>query len=168
MRSRTTTPRRLSIPPPSLESTIQDLTAEFAERVVTAMRSTIQELSATFAEEILESVRGSSLTEIVGARTRAGGDAEESHRWNGADPGAPSIPRLGPGRHGRRPREEISRLVVEIVDLCKQHEDGIHAEEMRAMLKIPRREILRPIAVALAEKRIRKTGHKRSTLYFAA
>jgi hypothetical protein len=158
-----------SIPPPepSLEAVVRDLARNFANKVADAVRSGIEELSENFADEILASVRGARLSEIVDAEVKRDSPLRDHEDFgsNGASQGVPQLPS---GRGRKRTRAEMAMFVDEIVALCKQHEDGIHAEEMRAILKVRSQDLARPIAIALENKKIKKTGQKRSTLYFAS
>jgi hypothetical protein len=161
----------IHLPEPSLETAIQDLARGYAEKVTVAIRSSIEELAEGFAEDILASVRGTRLSEIVSAEIRQTSHedwvtrrARQELNGNAATSGVLVLP-SGKGR--KRTRAEMDEFVHEVVELCKQHEDGIHAEEMRAILKVRSQDLQRPITLALKAKKIKKTGQKRSTLYFA-
>ena len=58
-------------------------------------------------------------------------------------------------------------MVGKIVALVKSHKKGINAEGIRSELKVPRKELPRPIEMALKSKKIHKKGQKRATTYFA-
>jgi hypothetical protein len=57
--------------------------------------------------------------------------------------------------------------VDSIVSLLERRPDGLRAEQIRAELGLEAKELPRPIAEALASKRINKQGQKRATTYFA-
>jgi hypothetical protein len=54
-----------------------------------------------------------------------------------------------------------------IVALVKKHPKGLRAEQIRAELKIDKREWMRPLEAALASKKLTKKGAKRATTYYA-
>ena len=58
-------------------------------------------------------------------------------------------------------------MVDEIVALLQKNPDGMRAEQIREALQCQAKELPRPLADALSEGRITKTGQKRATTYFA-
>ncbi len=58
-------------------------------------------------------------------------------------------------------------MVDQVIALVKANKDGVNAEGIRAGLKVARKELPRPISMALASKQIRKKGEKRATTYYA-
>jgi hypothetical protein len=87
-----------------------------------------------------------------------------------SQPGAPTSPagaRRRRGRLARRSAGDISQIVDSIVSLLERRPDGLRAEQIRAELGLEAKELPRPIAEALAGKRINKQGQKRATTYFA-
>ena len=71
----------------------------------------------------------------------------------------------------RRSLDEITQFADRIVAVIKTHRDGISAEEMKTVLKLPRgrasqKVIAKPLAIALTSKRVKKTGTRRATRYF--
>lgn len=80
----------------------------------------------------------------------------------------PAVARRGrDGRLGRRSTADIGRMVDSIVALLQKHPDGLRAEQIREALNCQAKELPRPLADALAEGRVSKTGQKRATTYFA-
>jgi hypothetical protein len=76
--------------------------------------------------------------------------------------------RRGTERNARgRTREQVAAIGEKILGALRKVKDGLRAEELRAKVGLARAEIQRPIAQLLAEGRLRKTGEKRSTVYFA-
>ena len=59
-------------------------------------------------------------------------------------------------------------MIEKIVVLLKKHKGGLLAEKLRSNLGLSRNAIQRPIAQALTDGKITKTGEKRSTTYFAS
>jgi uncharacterized Zn finger protein len=80
--------------------------------------------------------------------------------------GARRAPRAVEAKRTRRSRSEIGDTVDAIVELLRRHPDGLRAEQIRAVLAIPAKELPRPIAEGLLSRRLRKTGRKRATTYF--
>jgi len=151
-----------------LRKKIQELTRRFAEEVARTVAESIYASSEDFADAVIEAISQTSLGQLVGA--------QEPPRRSSTRPsmrprrrGRAASSRLLPaGKKRRRDSETIEALAGDIARLCKQHADGIRAEEMRKVLKVERRELPRPIAVLLERGAITKKGQKRATLYFAA
>jgi hypothetical protein len=76
-----------------------------------------------------------------------------------------SLRRKG-GRLGRRSAKDLARVVDQIADLLSKNPKGLRAEQIRKELGLSAKEVPRPIAKALASKRITKVGQKRATTYF--
>lgn len=58
-------------------------------------------------------------------------------------------------------------MVDNIVTLLEKNPGGLRAEQIREALNCQAKELPRPLADALAEGRITKSGQKRATTYFA-
>jgi uncharacterized Zn finger protein len=117
-------------------------------------------------DEELGSVFGIEID--VGAGTGAGpgrtspsGTGAPKARGGGAKASAIDATRT------RRSSAAIGETLDTIVALLRRHPSGLRAEQIRAELQVPATALPRPIAEGLAAKRIRKTGHKRSTTYHA-
>ncbi len=125
------------------------------------LEATIQKLSHTFAAEIINAIRGMSLDEIsaLGGAVRRG---------PGRPAGSPARAPRSSGRLVRRSTADLGKMVDKIVAVVKANKKGINAEGIRAALKVPRKVLPRPMAMALDSKKIRKKGHKRATMYFSA
>ena len=120
----------------------------------------IRELSLNLARDILQALKHASLDELVAER----GPSANARARMSAGAAAP--------RH-RRSDAEIEKLTEKIVGVVRAHAQGISAEELKAILKLPsgrasQKIIARPIALALASKRVRKRGTRRATRYFRA
>lgn len=123
-------------------------------------------------------LKASALLDDVRAKLMSLGGAGGGSRPAAAgSPSAPAAPRAAPsgpkkgtgrGRGGRRSSADIGDMVERIVVLLRKHKAGLLAEKLRANLGLSRNAIQRPIAQALADKKISKVGEKRSTTYFAA
>jgi hypothetical protein len=53
-----------------------------------------------------------------------------------------------------------------IVALIAKHPKGLRGEQIRKQLGIAKNHWMKPLAMALGSKKVRKTGEKRSTTYF--
>lgn len=137
----------------------------------TPLEKTLQQLASNFAEHVLEALRGLSLDEILSATAGAGGkkrpsDGEPRKRGRGRAAAGVRAKAVAGERRSRRSDEDITEVVERIVAILKKNKAGLRAERLRAELALPRKELQRPIAHALAEGKIRKEGEKRSTTYF--
>ena len=124
------------------------------------LHATINALAAEFAHELLRAIRNSSLDEII-AETHGG------HTRQARAAGRPRA--LGAktgGRLARRSDADLKRLADKIIALVAANKNGINAEGIKSALKIERKELPRPLAMALKSKKISKRGKKRATKYF--
>lgn len=121
------------------------------------LRAKLFELTNEFASEVLEAIASTSLDEILDGSvtgTRASARARTMAVAR----------RVSPGK--RRTPNDFEQTIEAIVSMLKNHGGGLRAEELRARLGLERRDMHGPIAKALASRRIRKTGEKRTTTYF--
>ena len=128
------------------------------------LRTQIHTFAAQFATEVLKAIRGASLEDILDEAT-----ASPSHRASAATPAkrgrgrpkgsknaAPGVKSTGTGS------------VVESITAYVTQHPGTSGEAARKALKIDRNKWSPAVAKAIAEKRIRKEGEKRSTKYWGA
>ena len=153
---------------------------------MSTLRTSITELASHFAAGVLNAIRGASLEEILAETNRTGfgigagasavkrgpGRPKGSGASNGAAASGAAAEKSGAkkgrrGRLGRRSASDIGAVVERIVALLGQNPKGLRAEEIRAKLGLDAKELPRPIADALAAKKISKQGEKRATTYFA-
>lgn len=147
-----------------------------------ALQNQVQKLAETLAHGILEAVRNATLEELA-AGGYVGGSAAPVRRG----PGRPRKVALGGGgqpdplrvpsparkagkggRLARRSASDLEHVVGMITKALGDAAKGLRAEELRAALKIDRREIMKPLAVGLETGRLKKKGEKRATTYFLA
>jgi hypothetical protein len=135
-----------------------------------SLKSTIDHLAAEFATGVIDAIRASNLQEIL---------AETGSVPAKRGPGRPgkvqeAMPAVAKGRKSkggrlaRRSEGDIQHVIASIEAALRDAKDGLRSEDLRAKLGLSRAEIMRPIQAALAAKRIKKTGEKRATTYFAA
>lgn len=135
----------------------------------TSLQNTITQLASTFAEEVLKSLRAMSLEEILAA-TQSNGGARRPGRPAAAPKAAPHAAKAAPAaaaKGRRRTPDDVAGAVDAIQSLLRKHKGGLRSEQLRAMLGFAKNEMPRTIAQALETKKIKKTGQKRSTTYFA-
>ncbi|MCL2725334.1 MAG: hypothetical protein FWD69_12955 [Polyangiaceae bacterium] len=58
-------------------------------------------------------------------------------------------------------------MIDSIVALLQNHPEGLRSEQIREQLGVAAKELPRPLADAMDQNRITKTGQKRATTYFA-
>ena len=138
------------------------------------LKQTIQNLAQSFAAELVRAVRGAPLGELAdfsssgggggspakAPAVKASGSRAKATTGGGAGGGA------GGGGRGRK-GADVEGTVAQILSLLSSEKGGLRQEEIRGRLGLTKPQILRPIALALAGKRIRKTGQRRATRYFA-
>jgi hypothetical protein len=124
------------------------------------LRKTLSDLTQSFATAVLAAVRSAPLHELLAERG-GGLRAPSAARQTRVTGGRPSI-----GRR-RRSTADLQGVVDSMVKLLRAHPTGLRSEQIRARLGLAANEMPRPIAMALSNKKIRKTGEKRATTYFA-
>lgn len=128
----------------------------------TSLRNAITQLASNFAAEVLKAIRAASLDELsaVGGRP--------STRVGAKGAGAAGSARRGAGgRRRRRSADDIAKTAAQIVTLLKANPSGLRAEQIRSKLGLAAEDLPRPIAEALADRSISKTGQRRATTYYA-
>ena len=126
-----------------------------------SLQTTINELASRFAHDLLAAIRGTSLDEII-AETHGTTHVKRGRRAAGF------VATSRPGKRVRRTEADLKKLTDKIVALVASKKAGINAEGIKAALKVERKELPRPLAMALSAKKIRKSGKRRATLYFKA
>jgi hypothetical protein len=127
------------------------------------LKSTIEDLAAEFAMSIISAMRGASIDELTGVTGLGrGGRGGRVAVVNGV-----GRKRGAGGRLGRRSAGDIAHMVDRIVSVLESHPEGLRAEQIREALGCQAKELPRPLADGLTEGRLTKTGQKRATTYFA-
>lgn len=120
------------------------------------LKSEISRLAEDFAAAVLSAIRSASIEEILD---------QTSGRRRAAASGA-RAPR-DTGRRVRRSAADIASTVDAIESLLQKNPEGLRAEQIRTALGLQAKEMPRPLAEGLSQKRFSKEGQKRATTYFA-
>lgn len=120
------------------------------------LKSAIAGLAEDFAAAVLAAIRSASLEDIVGQAGNARGRGGAGLRMGGSD-----------GRRIRRTAADIASAVDAIETLLLKNPSGLRAEQIRKELGLEAKELPRPLAEGVAQKRFSKEGQKRATTYFA-
>lgn len=113
------------------------------------LQTQLESLAQQFAQQIMNELLQASLDDLLAVR---GGGATTRRNGNG---------------RVRRSAGDLASTVDQIVGLLKKRPDGLRAEEIRLALGTESKDLPRPLAVAIESGRIKKTGQKRATTYFA-
>jgi hypothetical protein len=121
-------------------------------------------LAQDFASSILAAIRSASVEDLLEGR-RGGGRAAAAVA---APPkfGAPPK-KVAKGRLPRRSAEDIAKTLDRVVGVVKKSKSGMRAEDIRKALSLDVREMPRVLKEGLEKKKLRATGQKRATTYFA-
>jgi hypothetical protein len=138
----------------------------------TSLSARISDLASGFAASVITAIRGASLEEILGATSggilrRGPGRPRGSSSKRNAERASGPV-RKTRGRLRRRSLAEIAKALEQIVALVKTKKGGLRAEQIRAELKMDRKELPRVLKEGLAKKQLKSKGRKRATVYTAA
>jgi hypothetical protein len=157
----------------SLEQQIVDLTEAFALQVFDALRA--GSLDDLLALDRASQQRPAHVPpKLAGTRRRRGRGRTRKTEANAAPQ---SWGEWGPNKSThkriRRSPLQLEKLANLIVAIVKDHPKGVNAEAIKTRMGIKHGNVgakvfTKPLGVALASKRIRKTGTRRGTTYFAA
>lgn len=152
------------------------------------IQDSIQELANNFVHAVVQALTSASLTELselagggggrrsaaAAAPSRRGGArgrAVAAGRGRGRAPAA--APRAeGRGRGGARARrhrrssEDVTRLAEDVAGFVRSSGGDVAVSDIAKGLGLSTAEVTRPVAIALQEGKIYKTGEKRLTRYF--
>jgi len=134
-----------------------------------AVQTTIKSLAEKFTSDVLSVLRTATVEDLLGDESTThhatNGRASNGH----ARPLAKAAPRAAaPGKKGRLARrgpEEIDKMVSDIASLLSKNPAGMRSEQIRVALGWQAKEMPRPLAAALASKRVVSKGQKRATTY---
>jgi len=103
-----------------------------------------------------------ALTERFVADLLAAVDDSMRRRWLTDDKGSSR----GQGRRPRRDRVVIDAVVAHIARIAAEHPDGISSAKLLQELGLPRAQVMKPMALALSSRKIKRSGWARGTMYF--
>jgi hypothetical protein len=146
------------IPRSQLESQLHVVAAEFVQSLIAAIRgASVAELSALARVEAAPPA-------LAASRPAARRDARPAAQpARGArNTGATTRAR----RAGRRPSDEIHALEARVIELVKGSAGGLSISDIASRLGVPKGDLPRPLALAVAAGLVKKTGEKRLSRYF--
>lgn len=123
-----------------------------------SLKADIDRLAAELVDAILEAVKGASFEEITG--------------WAGTPKRGPGRPKKAngaktAGKRVRRTAAEIQAEAKRVAAALKKHPKGLRSEQIRAELKVEKKDLPRVLKEALALKLVKSSGQKRATTYKA-
>jgi hypothetical protein len=130
------------------------------------LKQQIHALAENLANNLVAAVQSASLEEILsgGGAPRRGPGRPPKARGGG---GQPAPKKTKGGRLARRSPEDIEHVIGLVVAKLGEHKDGLRSEQLQKALKLSKKEIVGPLTLALAKKKVTKKGQRRSTTYFA-
>ena len=111
-------------------------------QVAMTLEKTIESLAAEFATKVMAALRSSSLSELE----------------------TPNVPATIRIKRRDGSVVHVARDVLALTGLLSTSA-GLRAEQIRAQLRWDKRKTTKAISMALAEKRVTKSGQKRATTY---
>lgn len=131
----------------------------------TQLRTTIEQLAESFVAGVLAAMRKAPLEEILDQTGRARAALKTGR--GAVSAAGPKVKAGKQGRLARRSPDELEKALDDIVGLLQKNPEGLRAEQIRDQLGLISKELPRPLADGVAAGRLRKTGEKRATTYFA-
>lgn len=135
------------------------------------LRTTISALAAQFTDGVLRALHNASLSELTGLdaakaaparRERVAAAPAESASKRGG-----RLPTARPG--ARRTAKDFEKLAAAIVSVVGEAgAKGLRSEQIQKALGLAKKDVVRPIQIALDNKQLKKKGQRRGTTYFAA
>jgi hypothetical protein len=125
-----------------------------------SLQKKIGDLASQFALGIVNLIQDQSLSMLTGGAS--GGIVST------AEAPAPRRARRAAAASagGRRSPEQMAELIQQIVDAVRSNAEGLRSEQIQEKTGLAKREVVRPLQLALKQGFLRKTGEKRSTTYF--
>jgi hypothetical protein len=140
--------------------------------MTTSLQSTLNDLAASFANSILQAIRGMSLNDLnqANGQVRTNGRPALVSKTITAETSTPSAkkPARANGRLARRSPADIAAALGQVVALLKKNKAGLRAEQIRAELKMQAKEMPSVLKEGLTTKALKSKGQKRATTYFSA
>lgn len=132
------------------------------------LRRTIADLAEAFASSVLKALHGASLNDLASLSGGSGAPRRGPGRPRKEESAAagPKLRRVKKG--GRRSAKDLQGTIDAIVSVLGKSKEGMRSEQIQKALSLSKKDVTRPLQIALAKKSIRKKGQKRATTYFAA
>jgi hypothetical protein len=135
-----------------------------------SLKTTIQALAEEFAQNVIAALRGVSLADLTDLGGPAPGASAGTRRASPPPRRATALAsgsRVPRARKGaRRDAASMQKIVDVIVGAVETHPEGLRSEDLQRELGLRKKDLARPIQIALEQKALRKTGIKRATRYF--
>lgn len=124
------------------------------------LRATIAALASQFADGVLRAVQGAPLSELSSLQKAAPAAARRA-------PAPGRLPKARPG--ARRNAQDFEKLAAAIVSVVAEAgTKGLRSEQIQKTLGLAKKDVVRPIQLALDTRQLKKRGQRRGTTYFAA
>lgn len=130
---------------------------------MSTIQDTLHGLASQFTSEVLAAIRTASIEDLQG---ETGPRARPTSSRMPTPKAASGSQRAG--RLARRGPEEIGKMIERIAGLLSKSPAGLRAETLREKLGVDAKELPRPLADGLRQKRFTSKGQKRATTYYAA
>lgn len=126
------------------------------------MNSKIDTLIAQFAQDLRSAIAEEAAAAF--ATIAGGGSAGVGNGRRGKPGPKPKAPATG--KRGRRSAEDLEALGGKILSYIKKNPDQ-RAEQIAAGLGITTKDMVRPVAILLEQKSLKRAGERRGTTYAA-
>jgi len=131
------------------------------------LRATISALANQFADGVLRAVQAASLSELSSLQRSAPTPARRGPAPSRSTSPATRLPKATPGaRRSARDFEKLAAAIVSVV--AEAGAKGLRSEQIQRALGLAKKDVVRPIQLALDSKQLKKKGQRRGTTYFAA
>jgi hypothetical protein len=122
-----------------------------------AIAEIVAEVGQSVAERVAALIADQPLSELTGLS-------------GGIVPASPTravrAKKAAGGRMAKRSAEDIEEVIQQVAAALKGEKEGLSSEQLQDKLNLSKKEIQRPIILALQQKRIFKSGEKRAARYF--
>jgi len=138
-------------------------------RSMSALRRAIADLAEQFADSVLTAVRSASfgdLAALTGPTSAPRPGAPKPATSVSTATLTPKLPRTRKG--ARRSKADQQKIVDAVVTALATKKDGMRSEDIQKALGLSKKDVTRPLQLALTTKAIKKQGTKRATRYFLA
>jgi len=134
------------------------------------LRTTITALAAQFTDGVLRALHNASLSELTGLGAAKAPARRERVAAAPSEPSSKRGGRLPTARPGaRRTAKDFEKLAAAIVSVVGEAgAKGLRSEQIQKALGLAKKDVVRPIQIALDNKQLKKKGQRRGTTYFAA